>query len=327
MKRCMSICLLSILFLVSLSGLSFSCDYCLLSQGLSPLQTTTGIGLRIDERYTVLNDMYKGTKKVENPGNKETHLTTQVTGFYAINPDLTAFVVVPYVRRTMKEWDDVSMTFMKGKASGLGDIVLMGRYTFYRRHELDSTTIVAGQAGVKLPTGATNAKDDMGMYMDAHMQPGTGSTDILLGLNLSHAIDRFTIAANLLYSMNNEGKKGETGMDTGDEKHQFGNMLSYDLTGIYRIYPATPPGPTVSFALGVAGERRGKEKIDGVTVDGSEGHTIYLNTGLLFIPHPQWIVELNYRPAIYHDLPADPTTGEAQMGEDYKAILSVSHLF
>ncbi|MBI3753733.1 MAG: transporter [Deltaproteobacteria bacterium] len=327
MKKYLSIFLLATFFIVSLTGLSFSCDYCMLSQGLSPLQTTTGIGLRVDERYTTLNKMFKGTSEVDNPGNEETHLTTQITGFYAINPDLTALVIVPYVQRTMKEWDDVEMTFMKGKASGLGDIVLMGRYTFYRRHELDSTTIVAGQVGVKLPTGATNAKDDMGMYMDAHMQPGTGSYDYLLGLNLSHAIGRFTIATNLLYSINNEGKKGKTGMDTGDEKHQFGNMFSYDATGIYRIYPATPPGPTVSLALGVAGEWRDKEKIDGVTQDGSEGHVIYLNTGLLFIPHPQWIVELNYRPAIYHDLPANPTTGETQMGEDYKATLSVSHLF
>ncbi|MBI3398879.1 MAG: transporter [Deltaproteobacteria bacterium] len=319
MKRCLSIFLLATVFLVSLTGLSFSCDYCMLSQGLSPLQTTTGIGLRVDERYTVLNKMYKGTSEVNNPGNEETHLTTQVTAFYAINPDLTAMALAPYVRRTMKEWDNVEMKFMKGEASGLGDIVLMGRYTFYRRHELDSTTIVAGQAGVKLPTGATNAKNDMGMYMDAHIQPGTGSTDILLGLNLSHAISRFTIAANLLYSMNNEGK-------TGDAKHQFGDAFTYDATGIYRIYPAAPPGPTVSLALGVAGERRDKEKIDGVTQNGSEGHVIYLNTGLLFIPHPQWIVELNYRPAIYHDLPAKPS-GEGQMGEDYKATLSVSYLF
>ena len=298
------------------ADLSHACDYCLLTQGLSPLQTTTGLGIRIDERYTVLNSMYKGTDKVDNPGNKETHLTTQVTGFYAINPDLTALVVIPYVRKTMKEED--GGVFVEGKATGLGDLALMGRYTFYKRHDLASTTLLAGQAGVKLPTGATDKKDDMGDVMDAHIQPGTGSTDLLLGVNLSHATGRVTLATNLLFFINGEG-------ETGDEKHEFGDMLNYDVTGIYRIYPDTPPGPTVSLALGIAGEWRAKEKEDGVDI-GINGHVVFLNTGLLFIPGPKWIAELNYRPAIYHDLPVI-SGGEDQMGEDYKATLSLTHLF
>ena len=298
------------------ADLSHACDYCLLTQGLSPLQTTTGLGIRIDERYTVLNSMYNGTDKVDNPGNKETHLTTQVTGFYAINPDLTALVVIPYVRKTMKEED--GGVFVEGKATGLGDLALMGRYTFYKRHDLASTTLLAGQAGVKLPTGATDKKDDMGDVMDAHIQPGTGSTDLLLGVNLSHATGRFTLATNLLFFINGEG-------ETGDEKHEFGDMLNYDVTGIYRIYPDTPPGPTVSLALGIAGEWRAKEKEDGVDI-GINGHVVFLNTGLLFIPGPKWIAELNYRPAIYHDLPVI-SGGEDQMGEDYKATLSLTRLF
>ena len=300
------------------ADLSHACDYCLLTQGLSPLQTTTGLGIRIDERYTVLNSMYHGTDKVDNPGNKETHLTTQVTGFYAINLDLTALVVVPYVRKTMKEWDEGMAMFMEGKGIGLGDIALMGRYIFYKRHELASTTLVAGQIGVKLATGATDKKDNMGEVMDAHIQPGTGSTDLILGLNLSHAAGRFTLSTNFLYVINGEG-------ETGDEKHEFGDMLNYDVTGIYRIYPAMPPGPTVSLALGIAGEWRGNEKEDGVDI-GLNGHVVYLNTGILFIPDPKWIAELNYRPAIYHDLPVI-TGGEDQMGEDYKAALSLTHLF
>ncbi len=307
--------------IISLFGLwadlSYACEYCLLTQGFSPLQTTTGLGIRIDERYTVLKDLYHGTDKVDNPGNKETFLAMQITGFYAINPELTALVVVPYVRKTMKDWNEGMSMFMEGKGIGLGDIALMGRYTFYKRHELASTTLVAGQLGVKLPTGATDKKDNMGMPMEAHIQPGTGSTDLLLGLNLSHAAGRVTLATNLLYFINGEG-------ETGDAKHEFGDTLNYDVTGIYHIYPAMPPGPTVSVALGIAGEWRGNETEDGANI-GGKGHVVYLNTGILFIPGPKWIVELNYRPAIYHDLPVTPD-GEEQMGEDYKAVLSLTHL-
>jgi hypothetical protein len=277
------------------------------------------MGLRVDERYVVLDKLYNGTEKAPNPGNKETHLVTQFTGFYTVNPDLTILGVVPYVRRTTKEWDAAEMTFNKGNSSGLGDISLFGRYAFFSRHDLDSTTIVAGLAGVKLPTGATNARNDMGVYMDSHIQPGTGSTDALLGLNISHSVDRFTLAANALYGVRNEGAAGDT-------KHQFGNGVNYDVTGLYRLYPATPPGPTTSIAFGVAGEQRDREKLNGVTMSGSEGHVIYLNTGLLVMPFPRWIMEFNYRPAIYHNLPAT-TNGAPQLGEDYKVTLSLTTFF
>jgi hypothetical protein len=304
-------------FLLSATTAGFSCDYCLLSQGLSPLQTTAGVGLRIDERYTELDKMYSGRKEMDT-GNRVTHLTTQATAFYAINPDLTAMVIVPYVRRTMKEWDDMMAMYMKGDARGLGDIVAMGRYTFYRRHTLDATTMLAGVAGVKFPTGDTDEKDDMGNYMDAHIQPGSGSTDMLLGLNLSHAWGRFTLASNLLYSVNGEGEAGAV-------RHEFGDSLNYDATVVYRIHPATAPGPTVSLAFGLAGEWRDKEKTDGATEDGTEGHVVYLTTGVLFMPNPHWIVELNYRPSIYHYLPAGPS-GEGQMGESYKVTASLTYL-
>lgn len=313
--------LFCIIGILSINSRINACDYCLLSQGLSPLQTTTGIGIRIDERYTVLDKMYRGTEKIDNPGNKETHLTTQVTGFYAINPELTALVVLPYVRRTHEEWHthiheggEIEMEFHEGKAWGLGDVVLMGRYTFFRRHELDTTTLLAGQVGVKLPTGTTDKKDNTGAFIDAHGQPGTGSTDIHLGLNFSHAVRRLTLTTNLLYSINNKG-------EAGGENHEFGDWFTYDVTGIYRIYPATPPGPTVSLALGIAGEWRDKEKLSGEEVEDSGGHVLYLNTGILFIPRPKWVLELNHRPSIYHNL-----NGE-QLGEDYKTTLSLTYLF
>ena len=330
-ERIATLVVLATLLLVGAwSDVSFACEYCMLSQGLSPLQTSTGIGVRIDERYTVLDKLYDGTSKVDNPGAKETFLTTQVTGFYAINENLTALLVVPYAHKTMRdvEVDDSTSppteTVTTGDSTGLGDIALMGRYIFYKRHALDSTALLAGQLGVKLPTGATDARDDNGDFMDAHIQPGTGSTDFLLGLNGSYALGRSTLSSSILYLIDGQGK-------AGDDYHQFGNMLNYDVTGLYRIYPATPPGPTVSVALGIAGEWRGDEQLNeapgsATMVDvGGRGHVMYLNTGLLFIPYPTWIAEFNYRPAIYHNLPLSDEGN--QLGEKYKMVVSLTHTF
>jgi hypothetical protein len=91
-------------------------------------------------------------------------------------------------------------------------------------------------------------------YLDSHLQPGTGSTDYLLGLSYSHSLSRFSLSANLLGTITTEGKFGFT-------KHEFGNALNYDVTGKYRIAPSQfpPRQPQLFLALGVSGEARRRE--------------------------------------------------------------------
>jgi hypothetical protein len=47
-----------------------ACDFCLLSQGISPLDTMKGTGIKVSERYTVLDQVYQGTREKTNPGRK-----------------------------------------------------------------------------------------------------------------------------------------------------------------------------------------------------------------------------------------------------------------
>jgi hypothetical protein len=53
---------------------------------------------------------------------------------------------------------------------------------------------MAGLVGVKFAAGKTDVKtaDDMA-YLDSRLQPGTGSTDYLLGLSYSHSLQRFPL--------------------------------------------------------------------------------------------------------------------------------------
>src|SRR5512143_4015213 len=96
MKQLTSIFPLAIVLMISVIRSSFACDFCLLSQGISPLDTMKGTGLKISERYTVLDQVYQGTSEKVNPGAKETHWTTELTGFYGITPDFMVLGVIPY---------------------------------------------------------------------------------------------------------------------------------------------------------------------------------------------------------------------------------------
>lgn len=299
-----------------------ACEYCLIGQGISPLQTQNGAGIRIAQRYTRLDKVYSGSDKLDNPGVREEYWTTELGGFYSMNNRLLVLANVP-LRKTKGSGElaegpdgDPEREDESGDASGVGDISLLGRYTFVAHHTLDTTTLIAGVAGIKLPTGSTNKRNDDGDYLDAHLQPGTGSTDLLLGMSFTHVTGRYSLSSNLLVSFAREG-------DTGDASHEFGNSLNYDLTAKYRITPSViGQTPNSWFAsLGVNGEYRRREKLDGETVEDSGGHTVYLTPGLQFSLGSHWVLEGTFQYAVYHDLKA------TQLGENYKFYVSATYQF
>jgi hypothetical protein len=303
----------------------WGCDFCLLSQGVSPLDTISGEGVKVAERYTLLDRVYSGTDKLPGMGARETHWTTELTGFYSPLPRLTLIGVVPY--RIGKTSGELALnadgtvaeldTAGAGSADGIGDVALLGRYTFLTTDRLAGTTRVAAQLGVKLATGSTDAKTDNGAeYLDSHLQPGTGSTDFLFGLSLSHALTRLSFTANLLGTLPGEGEFGDT-------KHQFGAALNFDVSAKYRVHPGTaaPRAPQFFIVLGVVGEARDKEKVDGVADENSGGTTLYVAPGAQLTLARHWIVDITYQAAVYHNL------GGTQLGETAKAIGGVTYLF
>ncbi len=323
MKKSVIVICMVIVLLMTVEGAGFACDFCLLSQGISPLDTMKGTGIKISERYTVLDQVYQGTSEKANPGAKETHWTTELTGFYGITPEFMVMAVIPYksgmTTGELMQNPDGTLdldTGGAGRASGLGDIALLGRYTFLKKEAPDTTTVMAGVAGIKFATGNMNARTRSGEFLDSHLQAGTGSTDYLLGLSYSHSLSRFSVSANLLGTITTEGKFGTT-------RHEFGNALNYDASGKYRIAPEafSPIKPQLFAALGINGEVRQREKEDGVAVPDSGGNTVYLSPGLQLVLAPHWIVEASYQHAIYHKL------NGTQLGETYKAITGVTYLF
>jgi hypothetical protein len=299
-----------------------ACDYCLISQGISPLLTQNGAGLKVAQRYTRLDNVYSGTDKVDNPGVEEEYWTTEVSGFYGFTDRFLVLVNLP-LRKTRGDGEltegpggEPEREDMTGGATGMGDVSVLGRYTVYTRHTLDATTLLAGVFGVKLPTGSTSQHSDQGEYLDSHLQLGTGSTDLLLGASANHVLGRYSVSANLLASITGEG-------ETGDTRHRFGNSLNYDVTGKYRVSPAVigKSSNELFLSLGVNGEYRQHEKLDGDTVPDSGGHTIYLTPGIQYVAGVHWVFETTWQYAVYHDL------NETQLGENYKLFASATYLF
>ncbi|HEY6307911.1 MAG TPA: hypothetical protein VI488_15785 [Candidatus Angelobacter sp.] len=100
-----------------------------------------------------------------------------VWGFYP-NFDLT--VVVPLVTNRF-EAGAVSVG-----GTGLGDSMVLIKYRFYRRDSERGTTQASVTVGPKIPTGRTNLTDTNGKLLPAGLQPGSGSTDLLVAANWTY---------------------------------------------------------------------------------------------------------------------------------------------
>jgi hypothetical protein len=166
-------------------GCTLSSDW--QAQGLSPEP-----GFRFDLRYDYLNqrELSSGTGTVNRdalsyPQDREIERYTRNNYVTAAldysQADWGVNVQLPYVSRghgTTAE-GDTDPSFSHG--SGLGDIRVMGRY-----HGWSSDGATTGlQAGLKLPTGAFHetfsSGAEVGTPLDRGLQPGTGTTDFLIG--------------------------------------------------------------------------------------------------------------------------------------------------
>ncbi len=102
-------------------------------------------------------------------------------GFYR-NFDLT--VLVPVITNRY-EMPPTNGNLING-GTGVGDVMVLVKYRFYRQDSERGTTQASVTSGPKLPTGRTDFHDVNGNLLPASLQAGTGSTDFFLGANWTY---------------------------------------------------------------------------------------------------------------------------------------------
>ena len=150
-------------------------------------------GFRLDLRYDYFNQdqLRSGTRSVDRgsfgfPNGQEIQQKTlnrnlTLTLDYSPNADWGVALVAPAYNRYHETIAEGDADPTSSQASGLGDVRVLGRYQgFAGDHSFGV------QFGVKLPTGGTkqtfNAGAEAGLPVDAGLQLGSGTTDVLLGL-------------------------------------------------------------------------------------------------------------------------------------------------
>jgi hypothetical protein len=70
--------------------------------------------------------------------------------------------------------------------TGLGDMLVLAKYRFYRRDSPRGTSQASVTLGPKLPTGRTSLTSSNGVRLPPGLQPGSGSTDMFLSANWTY---------------------------------------------------------------------------------------------------------------------------------------------
>lgn len=102
-------------------------------------------------------------------------------GSYLVNPRLQVSATLPFVSRRHEHIAAESGAVEQWNFSALGDVAAQARYEVFQSHSSAPNQLWIS-AGLKFPTGARHeVSATNGAPAEVTIQPGTGSTDILLG--------------------------------------------------------------------------------------------------------------------------------------------------
>ena len=198
------------------AGACASCG-CMLSPDWNNLQFSARPGLKLDLRWDYLNQnqLRSGTgtispaaaSRVVNNGSPQEVEKDTINNYFTLgidyskNPDWGINIQVPWTDRSHSTLGTASDGFTPGQGGGqydshtsnLGDIRITGRYQNF----VPGCRFLGVLFGVKLPTGSYTEKGTSTdpsapgpVPIDRGLQPGTGTTDVILGAYYANGLNR-----------------------------------------------------------------------------------------------------------------------------------------
>jgi hypothetical protein len=226
-----------------------SCGCTLSADAAMGYSATAGWDLSVEYDYLHQNQLRSGTHAASVvPDGEELEretLNRYLTTGLSYSPDAqwNFKLLVPYVERTHSTFGDYESSEPLGdlsssRSSSLGDIRLISSFQGFL-----PTRNLGVQLGVKLPTGHYGTAVDFyagpaaGTPLDASLQPGTGSTDLIVG-----AYYYTPVSQDFDFFVNGQFQSAVTHrMDQPGDDYRPGNATNVSLGLRYEHDPAWVP--------------------------------------------------------------------------------------
>ncbi|HEY2807199.1 MAG TPA: transporter [Steroidobacteraceae bacterium] len=259
-----------------------SCGCTLSADAAMGYSARAGWDLSVEYDYIHQDQLRSGTHSVTvvpdgNELERETlnrYITTALS--YSPNGVWNFKLLVPYVARTHSTYGEYDSTqplpdLSSSSSSSIGDIRLIGSYQGFL-----PTRNLGVQLGVKLPTGryGTAVKFESGPLagapLDASLQPGTGSTDVIVGAYYYRPISQdFDFFVNGQFQSAVAHRMDQPGND-----FRPGNAATFSLGLRYERSPAWVPQLQANLL------RKAEDQGALADVQNTAGTVIYLSPGV-----------------------------------------------
>ncbi|WP_337865553.1 hypothetical protein [Ignavibacterium sp.] len=146
---------------------------------------------------TSLNSTFNGREKISDPLDR----TASISSFnieleYGLSEKVSLLVFGGYVLKhrqtTVRSGTDNSREVISFEGKGIGEVIILGKYEIITPTILSPLGLSFG-GGVKLPVGSYTQEVD-GSRLAIDLQPGTGSTDVLLWGNFYKGFQPVSLA-------------------------------------------------------------------------------------------------------------------------------------
>lgn len=209
---------------------------------------------------------------------------------YGATRNLTLVGGVPYLDKTL------DLTTPAGRIRrgdrGIGDSVLLARYTIFRRDRVGETMRVAPIVGLKFPTGDDDERDRVGR-LPQRLQLGSGSWDPIIGTVFTWQTLQWEFDSAFEYTFH-----------TPANNFEFGDVAELGASFQYRIWPFELRGGVPAFVYAVLESNlfiQGRNEINGIEQRDSGGTSWFLAPGLQFVSK-RWVLETAVQLPVVQDL-------------------------
>lgn len=202
---------------------------------------------------------------------------------------------LPYVERRLSTVAGSDVT------RGAGDLMLLGRYKFFSRPVPGRWDQASVQLGLGVPTGATDRRLRLAVPEPVRraLQPGTGTTDIVLDVAGGRFTTRYNLAANASYRWRN-----------GGGSVQLGDEFTASTDGELFLFPrwTRARGFELLSLLELSYVHRERTDFNGRAVRDSGGDELLLAPGLQWIATERFLLEISVQLPVFHAVNGEQPT-------------------
>ena len=203
-----------------------------------------------------------------------------------------------------------------GSDSGFGNLILWGKYRFFRTLETWGDRQASIRLGFELPSGKKSAPGEDALdapeYVRQQLGPIQGGAALHTDLAYSQARGRIIYGASVVAVA--RGERG--GFRTG---HELSVNTDFEYVLLPRNYQA--PGRELFAILETTYSYRGRGRLDSREVRGSSASEFYLAPALQYAVAPRFVIEASYQ------FPVVRNTGPLTLRTDRNFLVGVRYLY